>query len=133
MDAILRKIVTFPNVTLFSIAEVWLLTKILPQKVPELNQYIPENNTLAWALIRTLPLNYVLLFLYWGLIYNYFISPLRHFPAARVRIRHMYDMEDDAVSKSLLGPTSAIWLLDRHGKATTRPTLSRMGFSKSDC
>jgi hypothetical protein len=47
-------------------------------------EYLPSNNTFAWAILRFLVLNYVLYIGYWGIINPYFVSPIRHFPSPKV-------------------------------------------------
>jgi hypothetical protein len=59
--------------------EALLAVRLLPE-------YLPSHNAFLWILIRLLMLNYTLYAVYWGLIYPYFFSPLRHFPSSKVRL-----------------------------------------------
>jgi hypothetical protein len=65
--------------TLYAAVEAFLVAKFLPQ-------WLPEKNTLAWALLPLLILNYTLHTIFWGLLYPYCFSPLRGIPQPKVSL-----------------------------------------------
>jgi hypothetical protein len=83
--AMAARILSLPGVTLGAAIEALLVTKSYPQ-------HLPEHNPFIYAFLRFLVLNYALLAGYWGLIYPFFISPLRHFPSPKVRLRQILDV-----------------------------------------
>lgn len=62
--------------------EALLAVRFLPE-------YLPTRNGFVWIFVRLLPLNYFLYAVYWGLLYPYAVSPLRHFPTSKVRSREL--------------------------------------------
>ena len=86
MEPLLRKTVTIPNVAFFTIAEAWLLTRALPDLLPERAQRLREQNLFILVLLGLIITNYTSFVLYKVFIYNKFLSPLRTFPAPEVCI-----------------------------------------------
>jgi hypothetical protein len=74
----LDKALSLQNLFLGAIAESYLVVKLLPD-------YVPQGNPLVWVLIRVLAANIGVFCIFWGLIYPYAFSPIRHFPTVNVR------------------------------------------------
>jgi hypothetical protein len=78
-----RRIFNLPGHVVAACIEALVLTKAFPQK-------FPAQNAFVWAFIRLLGLHLAVIvsffFFYLGLIYPYFVSPIRHFPATSVSI-----------------------------------------------
>lgn len=65
-----------PGLLLSAVAEAVAITILFPQHLP--------HNSLVWALLGTLALNFSVFFAYSVFIYPFFISPLRHLPGPKV-------------------------------------------------
>jgi hypothetical protein len=73
------KLFKLQYLTLYAAVEAFLVVKFLPQRVP-------EKNSLVWALVPLLVLNYILHTIFWGLLYPYCFSPLRDIPQPKVSL-----------------------------------------------
>lgn len=67
----------FQSLLLAAVVEAFGIIKLFPNAVP-------EENPLIYALSRTVLANLILFCVFWGLIYPYALSPIRHFPTASV-------------------------------------------------
>ena len=79
MAVSLEKLFKLQYLTLYAAVEAFLVAKCFPQS-------LPEKNTLAWALLPLLVLNYTLHTIFWGLLYPYCFSPLRDIPQPKASL-----------------------------------------------
>ncbi|KIW06824.1 uncharacterized protein PV09_02504 [Verruconis gallopava] len=75
---VFERVVSLQSLVFASVAESLLVVRWLPS-------YVPQDGPLAWALLRALAANFALYCVFWGLVYPYFVSPLRHFPTVKDR------------------------------------------------
>jgi hypothetical protein len=80
------------GLTLQAAVEAFLAARVLPEYLPE---YLPARNAFFWLFLRLLLVNYAIYSIFWGLIYSYFVSPIRHFPSPQVGQDHMLPMQTD--------------------------------------
>lgn len=78
----MRPLTSIPANAAAAALESLLVTKYFPQYLPA------DQNGFSRVFIRIAAVHAVWIalyfFVYWGLIYPYFVSPLRHFPQPRV-------------------------------------------------
>ena len=65
-------------IIVFAAAEVLIALR-------HLAEHLPEQSTIIWTFATCFAVNYFLAILYSGIIYPYFLDPLRVFPSAKVR------------------------------------------------
>jgi len=70
------QIFSIPGVTVLCVVEALLVNRVLPQEWS-------GNASFSKSFFVLLGFNYFALFI-WGVIYNFFICPLRKFPSPRV-------------------------------------------------
>lgn len=80
------KVLSIPGVTLLCIFEAFVLSKALPNHVSGQVPFVKSFFTL-------LPLHFLALAVFWGIIYPFFISPLRRFPAPKVGLATVINID----------------------------------------
>jgi len=73
------RILSVSGVTLCCVLESFLLSKALPK-------HVSDSYAFAKIFFTLLPLHYLTLVVFWGLIYPFLVSPLKHFPAPKVSL-----------------------------------------------
>lgn len=70
---------SFQNLILAAVVESVVLTKLLPD-------HVPLDNPLVRMLAIAVLANIGVYCLFWGIVYPYTLSPIRHFPTIDVRL-----------------------------------------------
>jgi hypothetical protein len=70
---------TIQNLFLAAIGEAVCIVKLLPN-------YVPQDNPLIRVLAETVLVNLGAYCVFWGLVYPYLLSPIRHFPTINVSL-----------------------------------------------
>ena len=73
------RILSISGVTLCCVVESFLLSRKPPK-------YVSDSDGFVKLFFTLLPLHYLMLVIFWGLIYPFFVSPLKHFPAPKVSL-----------------------------------------------
>jgi hypothetical protein len=70
------KALSLQNLILGAVVESYIIVKIFVDQ-------LPRDNPLVWVLPWLLAINIGVYCVFWGMIYPYVFSPIRHFPAVK--------------------------------------------------